>query len=141
MIEVVNEHPRYRVNKRDLVRLLRKTAEVEKKTIDVVTVVLVTDKHIAKVHRDYLNDPTATDVITFDLSRTDEIGGDIVISLDTATRQAAEYGVSLRQETGRLAVHGFLHLCGMSDKTKVQRERMHQRENVHLIREGWLGKE
>jgi len=110
----------------------------ENRDISELSVLLVTDRKIAKIHGDYLDDPTPTDVITFDLSNSDRLSGDIVISLDTASRQAAEYGVSVTQEVGRLAVHGLLHLCGMSDKTPNLRKAMHIRENKYLVAAGWL---
>lgn len=50
--------------------------------------------------------------------------GDILISTDTAKRQAREMGHSLMRETQILAIHGLLHLLGYRDKRKKERERM-----------------
>ena len=141
MVEIINNHPHLRVNRRDLARLIRNSAKAKKKSIGCITIELMTDKKIAAIHRKFMNDPTSTDVITFDLSRSVELSGDIVISLDTANRQATEYGVSLRQETGRLAVHGLLHLCGLTDTTPAKRKLMHENEDILLMEEAWLTKE
>src|ERR1044072_5382254 len=53
-----------------------------------VSIVLVSDQRIAQVHRQFMNDPTPTDVITFD-------HGEILISTQTAKRQARQFGTSL----------------------------------------------
>lgn len=50
--------------------------------------------------------------------------GDILISTDTARRQARELGHSLEKELLILAVHGLLHLLGYRDKGKKEREEM-----------------
>lgn len=75
-----------------------------------VTVVLVSDKRIAEIHRRFMDDPTPTDVITFD-------HGEIVISAETAKRQARQFSNSLAHELRLYLVHGLLHLSGFDDKT------------------------
>jgi probable rRNA maturation factor len=76
-----------------------------------VNVVLVSDKRIAEIHRQFMNDPTPTDVITFD-------HGEIVISTQMAKRQARQFGTSLVHELRLYLVHGLLHLSGFDDKTR-----------------------
>jgi len=76
-----------------------------------VSVVLVSDKRIADIHGRFMDDPTPTDVITFD-------HGEIVISTQTAKRQARQFGTSLAHELRLYLVHGLLHLCGYDDKTR-----------------------
>ncbi|MGG6240849.1 rRNA maturation RNase YbeY [Nodosilinea sp. AN01ver1] len=85
---------------------------------------LTTDAEIAALNQQFRQLDQPTDVLSFaalenDFPLTDELLdteplylGDIIISLDTATRQAAEAGHSLRWETAWLAAHGFLHLLG-----------------------------
>ena len=76
-----------------------------------VSVVLVSDKRIADIHGRFMDDPTPTDVITFD-------HGEIVISTQTAKRQARQFGTSLAHELRLYLVHGLLHLCGYDEKTR-----------------------
>src|SRR3954467_8105529 len=76
-----------------------------------VSVVLVSDKRIAEIHRRFMNDPAPTDVITFD-------HGEILISTQTAKRQARQFGTSLARELRLYLVHGLLHLSGFDDKTR-----------------------
>ena len=76
-----------------------------------VSVVLVSDRRIAEIHRRFMNDPAPTDVITFD-------HGEIVVSAQTAKRQARQFGTSLARELRLYLVHGLLHLSGFDDKTR-----------------------
>ena len=73
------------------------------------------------MHARFLNDPTATDVITF--PHGDGIG-EIIVSFDTAIRQASEFGEPVFRELFRYMVHGLLHLHGYIDTEPEERERM-----------------
>lgn len=75
-----------------------------------VGVVLVSDRRIAELHGAFLSDPEPTDVITF-------LHGEIVLSAETARREAVSRGLPLPEEVARYAVHGLLHLAGWSDAT------------------------
>lgn len=78
--------------------------------LEEVNVVLVSDRRIAEIHRRFLDEPGPTDVITFQ-------HGEIVISVETARRQARAFGTSLEHELCLYLVHGLLHLRGFDDKT------------------------
>ena len=58
--------------------------------------------------------------------------GDVVISVDTAERQAAQHHVTLEQELALLAVHGILHLLGLEDETVEGAAEMRIRERLIL---------
>ncbi len=73
-----------------------------------ISFVLVSDTRIAALHGEFLHDPTPTDVITFH-------HGEIVLSAETARREARRRGLPLPAELARYAVHGLLHLAGWSD--------------------------
>jgi probable rRNA maturation factor len=73
-----------------------------------ISFVLVSDARIAALHDEFMHDPTPTDVITFH-------HGEIVISAETARREARRHGLPLPAEMARYAVHGLLHLAGWSD--------------------------
>ncbi|MCX7835477.1 MAG: rRNA maturation RNase YbeY [bacterium] len=133
MIDVINLHEKYRVNKRAIRKAVRKTFLIEKKKYDQICVVLVNDDRIKQIHLQYMNDNSATDVITFDLTwYAQRISGDIFISLDTAKINAKEFQVTLLNEVLRLAIHGALHLCGYKDNYAVLRKIMSDRENQIL---------
>ncbi|HBJ83278.1 MAG TPA: rRNA maturation RNase YbeY [Verrucomicrobiales bacterium] len=84
-----------------------------------IEITLVDDADIARVHGDFLDDPTPTDVITFH-------HGEILISADTALRQGREHGQSLDHETALYLVHGLLHLAGWDDHEESEARAMAQ---------------
>jgi probable rRNA maturation factor len=86
--------------------------------LEEVEITFVNDDAIAAVHGDFMNDPTPTDVITFH-------HGEILISLDTAKRQAAEHGQPWEKETALYVIHGLLHLAGWDDREEEERKQMH----------------
>ena len=74
-----------------------------------VSVILVSDRRMAELHRRFLQEPGPTDVITFQ-------HGEIFISTQTARRQARRFGTSLEHELRLYIAHGLLHLHGFDDK-------------------------
>ena len=80
------------------------------KELPEINVLLVSDKRIAEIHREFMNEPGPTDVITFQ-------HGEIVISAETAKRQARQYRTTVEHELRLYLVHGLLHLQGRDDKT------------------------
>lgn len=82
-----------------------------------VTIVFTDDHEIKNLNLQFRNKGKATDVLSFSQSENEfeffnESLGDIVISLDTALRQADEFELTLEEECLRLAIHGLLHLIG-----------------------------
>ncbi len=75
-----------------------------------VSVVLVSDRRMAALHRQFMNIAGPTDVITFQ-------HGEIFASVETARRNATEFGTSLAKEIKLYIVHGLLHLDGFDDAT------------------------
>jgi probable rRNA maturation factor len=68
---------------------------------------------MARLNREYLGHEGPTDVISFPLEDPgDRVVGDIYIGVDQAARQAEDLGVTAREETVRLALHGLLHVLG-----------------------------
>jgi rRNA maturation RNase YbeY len=78
---------------------------------------LISDEEISRVHADFLDDPSATDVITFE-------HGELLISVDTAERQAAENGLTVAEEVWLYAIHGLLHLGGWDDHEPLEAAEM-----------------
>jgi probable rRNA maturation factor len=84
-----------------------------------LSIVLTDDAAIRELNREWRGKDRATDVLSFSQVEGEGPGpagppflGDVVVSLDTAARQADEMGHSLEQEVTRLLVHGVLHLLG-----------------------------
>ncbi len=121
---------RYR-GQADIVASIEKTLKREGVKMARVDVVLVDDKEMKKLNSRFLKHNRTTDVITFPLEK-DPLYGEIYISLETARRQAAEYGVGVINELSRLAVHGTLHLVGYDDSTEADAQAMHRLEDKYI---------
>ena len=76
-----------------------------------ILVVVVSDRKIAAIHQRFMGIAAATDVITFQ-------HGEILISVETAARQAIEYESDLLYELRLYIAHGLLHLAGYDDHSE-----------------------
>ncbi|RYD26720.1 MAG: rRNA maturation RNase YbeY [Verrucomicrobiaceae bacterium] len=92
-------------------------------------VALVDDETSDRVHREFMDIPGATDVITFH-------HGEIVIGVEVAERQAAEYGEPLARELLRYFIHGLLHLAGHEDADPEEREAMESAQEA-IVTQLW----
>lgn len=112
-----------------------------------VSVSFVSNKEIKNLNKTYRNKNAVTDVLSFPLlangqaSVNEETGfvilGDVVISLETAMKQANIYGHSLEREIGFLTVHSMLHLMGYDHETSpLDERRMREKEEAVLEKLG-----
>jgi probable rRNA maturation factor len=88
-----------------------------------LSVLLTDDAAMRELNRRYRGADEATDVLAFPQDGGGLLG-DVVISVETAQRQAAERGHSLDREVGLLLAHGVLHLLGWEDGEPAERRRM-----------------
>ena len=91
------------------------------------------DEYILDANRKYLGHDYYTDIITFDYTRKDRIGGDMIISLDTVRTNGELSGEGYDRELLRVIIHGVLHLVGINDKGPGEREIMEADENKALL--------
>lgn len=103
-----------------------------------LSIALVTDPEIHSLNRQYRQKDKPTDVLSFPLA--DDVCpallGDVVISVDTATRQAHRRGHSLREEIQTLLIHGVLHLLGYDhevSRSEAIRMRKKEREIKAIV--------
>ncbi len=134
----------------DLERLelrLRVSLAAEQVAGAELTVVIVDDAMIRRWNRDFLGHDWATDVIGFPEEATDPnipwepaqlrgkgrfIAGELMVSAETALREATLRTASVNDELLLYCVHGWLHLCGYDDLTDAERPRMRAREREVL---------
>lgn len=101
-----------------------------------LSIVIVNDRQIRVINRDYLQRDKSTNVISFAMQEGEGAGvsplllGDVVISAETAARDAAEAGVPFASELYFLLLHGILHLLGYDHErgSAAEAERMEGRE-------------
>lgn len=90
-----------------------------------VEITLLGEAAIAKVHGEFLEDPTPTDVITFE-------HGEILIGVPIAAANARKFRHPSDHEVALCAIHGLLHLLGYDDLTENERVIMHARQEEIL---------
>ena len=89
---------------------LAKKNKAELASLAGVEISILGSRAMAKVHRDFLNIPGATDVITFPY-------GEILVCAHIAAARAPEFGHSTTAELALYIIHGLLHLSGFDDLT------------------------
>lgn len=108
-----------------------------------LSLVLVDDRQIQKMNRQYLKHDYPTDVIAFGFEDKMSRGsrklllGDVVISLEMADRRAEEFEHTFRDEFGYYLCHGILHLIGYKDKSSADADRMHLKQKTILKKIGF----
>jgi probable rRNA maturation factor len=115
---------------RRVVQAIVRSAEIADAQISVA---VVDDATIARLHDEFLNDPTPTDVLSFVLERSPGmLEGEVVVSADTARSSASDYGCTADHELLLYVVHGTLHLVGYDDATPRKRAAMRKQERKYL---------
>ena len=96
---------------------LRRGKASELTKLSEVSVLLVSDRRMSQLHRQFLHQRGPTDVLTFE-------HGEIFISVSTAKRNARRFGNSLMRELRLYIIHGLLHLHGFDDRAERRAREM-----------------
>lgn len=132
MIKVFNNYKKKKIEKSEIVSLVRLVLKGEKSLHKNINIVFVDDEYITQLNKQYLNHNWTTDVISFPLHDDDKIEGEIYINVEQAKRQAKEFKVKISEELNRLIIHGTLHLMGYSDTSKRTKKQMSLLEDMYL---------
>jgi probable rRNA maturation factor len=104
-----------------------------------LSILLVDDQQIEKINIEYLNREGPTNVIAFPMREgefselTPDLLGDVVISVETASREADTAGISMQKRFDQLLIHGILHLMGYDHElTREEAKRMEEKSNSLL---------
>lgn len=102
-----------------------------------LSILITDDDRIHELNRQYLNRDKPTNVLSFPMTGADGIEtgmlGDIVISVDTAKREADEMGITFHERIYELLVHGLLHLMGYDHEKSEKDERIMRKEEKRLL--------
>ena len=155
-IDITEDRASPIVDHQFLDRVIRRVLQEQRVDVATISLALVGDAEIHVLNRNFLGHDCPTDVISFRLNepvqanqpigvRSDEIGaadsfllsfpdsivaidGELIVSTETAIREAMAQGWSLEAELVLYVVHGLLHLCGYDDLTDEARPAMRSRE-------------
>lgn len=113
---------------------VRKVLEGERVPQARISLAIVDDPTIHDLNVRFLNHDYPTDVLSFPLSEPGSqlVEGEIVVSLDTATRCAGQYSCSVQNELCLYCVHGILHLVGFGDGDLEEQRIMREKERLYL---------
>ena len=95
-------------------------SKLENPKLGELSIALVSDADIRTLNRDYRNKDKPTNVLSFPSDGPAPMLGDIVLALETVTREAAEKSITLEDHTIHLIIHGFLHLQGYDHETETE---------------------
>lgn len=133
MIHLTNRQ-RLRIPRKRLLAFAAGVVRAERLRGDL-SVVFVDDAEISEINKRFLSHEGPTDVISFPLEDgRDALAGEIVISAETARREAAVRRIPLQREMALYLAHGILHLCGYDDAAPEQARKMREREAHYLER-------
>ena len=144
-VTVLNRQRTHPVPRRALTEFLgRLSTALPPDSADSLAVCLVSDRRMREYNRRFRERDTTTDVLAFPaagIADADEHPlGDILISVDTAVRQARAAGHGLGRELKTLALHGYLHLLGYDHETDDGRMlRLQRKLEAQLMRRGTGG--
>lgn len=139
-VHVTCDHPRGRAAATRLKRRATAFLAALGKGDAELSVLVVGDRGIRRLNREWRGKDVATDVLSFPAA-TEHAGdliGDVVVSLDTAARVAEAEGRPLVEELDRYLVHGILHLLGFDHETEAEAEAMAAQEDEVLARHGMV---
>lgn len=105
----------------DITKAVFKYIDMEENNYEI-SLLITDDETIHQLNKEYRQKDRPTDVLSFPME-DDIMLGDIVISLDTAKKQALERDINVDREVAFLFIHGLLHLLGYDHETSAEDEK------------------
>ncbi|MBL8187809.1 MAG: rRNA maturation RNase YbeY [Acidobacteria bacterium] len=123
-IEVLNRQRQFKIDRRAAANLAAAVLERIGRADAELTITFIRDAAMQQLNREYRGKDKPTDVLSFayhesddGFAESDTHLGDVVISVETASRYAAEFGLTFDREIEHLIIHGTLHLAGYDHET------------------------
>lgn len=136
VIDISVRHPKTKVSAISVQRVVQALDKMKgyRCPVGALSIAFLGDKETAKIHAEFLGDPTVTDVITFvgEEHPSEPFAGEICVNIDQARRAAKEHGVTLATELRLYVAHGWLHLSGLRDGNRKESAAMRVGEAVAL---------
>ncbi|PIW67133.1 MAG: rRNA maturation RNase YbeY [Candidatus Omnitrophica bacterium CG12_big_fil_rev_8_21_14_0_65_42_8] len=131
-IDIQNLQSVAKVNKNKVIECAGYVLKAMGESDAELSLVLVNDMHIRNLNWKYRRNDSATDVLAFPMRDSRRLSGvilgDVVISVETAKREAKKRKKALQDELDLYFVHGILHLLGYDDEKIRKRKKMKQKE-------------
>ncbi|MGA2782117.1 MAG: rRNA maturation RNase YbeY [Smithella sp.] len=135
-LQIRNNQNKIKIDKRNIRCIVLKILKILDCADKEISLSFVDDENIKQLNKQYLERDKATNVISFSLREGEysninpQILGDIIISVETAQRDAIKGNLTVTQELEFLIIHGILHLLGYNHEntTKKETNKMRQKE-------------
>jgi probable rRNA maturation factor len=134
-IQFFSEDVDFQLENEDLVaEWIEQIVKKHKHSVEQLDYIFCSDEYLLKINQEHLQHDYYTDIITFPYHEegAKNIYGDLYISVDRVRENAGDAGISFIDEMHRVAIHGVLHLVGLSDKNAAAEIEMRKAENVAL---------
>lgn len=135
-----NRQSRHKIS----LKKIKQTAQVVLDALDCpdseISILIVDNPQIEELNQQYLNRQGPTNVIAFAMREGEFSGvsphllGDVVISTDTAAKEAQIAATSMEQRFNELLVHGILHLMGYDHETSEKDARVMEDKSKELMK-------
>lgn len=127
-VAITNQQHTLKIDRDWFRRLTRYVLESEKELHARISLAFVDNAAIHRLNVQFLQHDYPTDVLTFPLSTSGALTGEIVISTEYAIDEASNAGWDLHCEVSLYVVHGLLHLCGYNDTDEREANIMNDRQ-------------
>lgn len=120
---------------------LKQASVLLRAPLQELSIIFIGDRRMSELHRQFMNLPTPTDVLTFPMDEDSHgrpVTGEVYICIPEARRQARLRKVPVAHEVLLYCLHGMLHLCGFDDRTDAEYRKMHCKED-HILTQLGIG--
>src|SRR5581483_4850985 len=135
-VHVTQEQTHMKVSTPAVIALVTDFLDFSKVKYDEVSIYFVDTPAICELHKQYFNDSSVTDCISFPMDDVNEIGyrvmGDVFVCPETASNYIASYAGDVYHEITLYVIHGLLHLLGFDDIDDEDAKEMRQAEKEYL---------
>ena len=106
--------------------------QTENTSVDSLVFAFFSDEDLKALNIKHLSHDYYTDVISFDESKNNVLNGNVAISVERVTENAAKYSVSFEEELRRVMIHGVLHFMGYNDSNENEITVIRKKEDYAL---------
>ena len=136
LLKIKNKNKKLKINKAELKKVCQNILNSENVEGNV-SLIFVDKFEIKKIHQEFMQDDSETDVISFEYNQdnyidNDSFIGDIFVSVDAAIEFTAKNKTEFSEELLRYVVHGILHCLGYDDLESKARTRMQKKQEKYV---------
>lgn len=138
MIEI-NNLTKFKIDKKLFTGVAKKVLKGENRLIENLSVAFVGETEIQKLNKKYRGKNKPTDVLSFEqvssfkFQASSSDLGEVIICPEVVKENAKKFGVTFKQESVKMLIHGILHLCGYDhEKSEAEAVKMEEREKKYL---------